>query len=80
MSDLTYTKDSMFTTFFAENESGVIAYNEAAKTLGGTFKIFNIHFDSVIYQLKNAGYTVSKAKKSTLSMNDIFAELDALHD
>jgi hypothetical protein len=74
--DLTYTQTGMFTQFYAETEAGKIAWDDAAEMLAGNFQIFNQHLASTIYQLKKAGYTVSKAKKTTLTMNDIFLELD----
>lgn len=83
-SDLTYYKAGMFTQFYAESDAGKQAWNEAAEQLQGNFKILNIHLNSTIYQLKQAGLTVSKIKKVTLSMqnqalsmSDILNELDS---
>ena len=75
--DLTYSQAGMFTQFYAESDAGKQAWNDAAEQLHGNFKILNNHLNSTIYQLKKAGLTVAKTKKVTLSMLDIFNELDS---
>lgn len=74
MTDLTYIDGGMFTTFVAETKAGEVAWNEAAKKLGGNFKIFTVHLKSTLQQLKQAGYKVSKAKKPSKKLNDIFED------
>lgn len=78
MTDLTYTTDKMFTTFFAETEQGAEAWNVLASETNGTAKFFKGQTKSVIAQLRKAGYKVSKAKPVTITLDDIFAELDDL--
>ena len=70
--DLTFIDDCIFTTFLPETKAGEFAWKEAASKNGGVFKILKIHKESAIYQLKKAGYTVTKAKKSKLNLSDIF--------
>ena len=75
MKDLTYTSDNMFTMFYANTASGMIAWN--AMELHSSSKILNMHLSSTIYQLKKAGYSVGKEKPSKLTIDEILAELAA---
>ena len=79
MTDLTYSRDKMFTTFYAESAEGETAWNEMAAKLDGVAKVFNFDAHNVIIQLRRAGYKVAKAKKVTKKeMSAIFAELEML--
>ena len=79
MTDLTYTTDKMFTSFIANTDDGIEAWKEMAFRMDGVAKVLNCHAQDTIRQLKEAGYTVSKAKKVTKKeMNDIFAEMEAM--
>ena len=73
--DLTYTTGNMFTTFYANTDSGVIAWNTMANELNGCAKIQNNHLASTLYQLRQAGYSVGKEKPSKLSIDDILNQL-----
>jgi len=79
--DLTWTSDTLFTTFLVNSEAGRIAYNQIIDVCGGP-KVLNQHRDSTIYQLKKAGYTVRKSTAKTIkvesSTSDDLALLDSL--
>lgn len=73
--DITYLKTGFFTTFFSETKEGDKIYKEIIEQ-NGSPKILTRDLKNVLYQIKNAGYTVKKAKKPTLSIDDIFKELE----
>lgn len=75
MTDLTYTKDKMFTTFYPETKSGELAWNEMASKMNGVAKVLNCESNNVISQLRNAGYKVKKADKPDMSIEEILKEL-----
>lgn len=77
MTDLEYTADNMFTRFFPNTPAGVDAWNTMAREMDGVATVLNIHSKNVIAQLKAAGYSVSKAKKSNDSIDSILTELFA---
>ena len=72
--DLTYSDDGLFCTFYPETEDGKNAWNEAATLLGGNFRIYSQHKKATIEQLNAAGYSVTKAKKPTITFDDINLE------
>jgi hypothetical protein len=76
--DLSYTTDSMFTTFYPNTKAGELAWNTMANEMGGNARVFNIHAASTIYQLKKAGYIVGKQKASKQTLDEILAELGDL--
>lgn len=75
MSDITYSQDKMFTTFYAENENGAILWNEMASQMDGVAKVLNFEAQKVISQIKQSGYSVAKAKKVTMSDDVLLSEL-----
>ncbi len=75
--DLTDTKDGMFTRFMPHTTEGEIAWNEIAKQTSGTGAVFTFHEAQTLKQLRAAGYTVRKAKKDTMTIDDILNELTA---
>ena len=74
MSDLSYSTEGMFTQFFADSLAGENAWRTMAVVCDGNAKIFTIHLASTLAQLRNAGYVVRKAKKSSLTMSDIMQD------
>lgn len=74
MTDLEYTHDVMFTRFYPNTEAGKGAWRSMAQQ-DGVAAVLTMHAKSVISQLKKAGYTVSKAKKQTQTIDDILKEL-----
>ena len=77
MTDLSYQNSGLFTQFYANTPSGIEAWNHAANhDENKNFKILSIHLKKVLFDLRKAGYTVSKEKKSKLTMDEIFLELD----
>jgi hypothetical protein len=78
MKDLTYTQDKMFTRFYAESQAGIEAYNTMARQLGGVAAVLNSQASNVLYQLRKAGYKVSKAKPTNMTIDEILKELENL--
>jgi hypothetical protein len=64
MSDLTFLNQGIFTAFFPQTKAGESAWNEIAKATENTGKVFTAHFPQVLKQLREAGYSVAKAKKA----------------
>lgn len=79
MTDLIYTQNDLFTTFYAQTKEGEQAEREIASKCDGLPQVFNIHAKSTIAQLRKAGFTVAKSKKATKAdFEAIFEEMDAL--
>ena len=79
MTDFTWTqKNSSCVCFLPENAQAEIAWNEIAIQNGGHMNFFNSQKNVVIQQLKAAGYTVSKAKPSKYTLEDIFKQIEEL--
>jgi hypothetical protein len=76
MTDLTYTTGDIFTRFYPETTAGENVWREMAKQ-DGVAAVLNFEAAKVIAQIRRAGYSVAKAKKSNISVDDIFAELGA---
>lgn len=76
ISDLEYINTGMFTRFMPNTAAGETAWREMAKEEGSA-AVLSIHAASVIKQLRKAGYTVTKAKPSPESIDDILAQLNA---
>lgn len=75
--DLEYSSDGLFTRFYANTKAGEDAWREMAKRNDGVAAVLNIHAKSVIAHLRRMGYTVSKAAKTTRSIDQILEELNA---
>ena len=79
--DLTWTSDSLFTTFLVNSEAGREAYKQIIDVCGAP-KVLNQHRDSTIYQLKQAGYGVRKSTAKVSKVKDFtdsdLALLDSL--
>ncbi len=77
--DLSYLDQGLFTTFFANTPAGEEAWRVIAEQNQGAAKVLSIHKKTTITQLKNAGYSIEKAKKPTkLEIENIFKELEFL--
>lgn len=74
--DITYKDLGLFTAFYPETKEGENAWRELASVTDGTGKVLSVQAKQFIASLRNAGYTVSKAKKAEQSLDDIFAELE----
>lgn len=74
--DLEYRNDGLFTRFVPNTPAGEDAWRVMAEETG-VAAVLNIHAAAVLAQLRRAGYSVAKAKKSTQSIDDILAELGA---
>ena len=64
MSDLEYIDQGLFTAFIPVSKAGEVAFNQMAEYTDGTGKVLSIHKQGTIQQLRQAGYKVSKAKKT----------------
>jgi len=75
--DLEYTNDGMFTRFIPNTPQGESAWRHMHDHLGHVPVILNIVAPQVIKQLRDAGYTVRKAKPEPMGMTDsqLLAEL-----
>jgi len=77
MTDLTYTKNGMFTTFYPETPQGKEAWTDMHNQGAPNGRILSIHAKDVLAQLRKAGYGVKRAKPVTVAdMDAIFAELE----
>jgi hypothetical protein len=73
--DISYRADDMFTTFLPDTAAGEEAWRVINATEGSEGgKVFNQHAESVIAQLRSAGYTVTEAAPVEMTA----AEEDAL--
>lgn len=71
MEDLNYITDGFFITLVANTDEGAYIYSEIAKAFDGVAK-FPVHMKpSIFKQIKDAGYTIKKARKPKQSINDI---------
>lgn len=78
MSDLSYRKGDLFTTFYANTPEGEAAWNQLAKSTDGTGKVFTVQLDQCLQALRKAGYTVSVEKETALSIDNVLSELESL--
>lgn len=78
MTDLTYSQDSIWTRFYPETEAGKQAWQAMHDQGSVNATVLNSHAAIVIYQLKKAGYKVSKAKPCKMTIDDILKELETL--
>lgn len=75
--DLEYINDGLFTKFMPVTKAGEEAWREMAKE-DGVAAVYVCQANSVLAQLRTAGYSVRKAKVCKKSINKIMAELDVL--
>lgn len=76
MSDISYTQNGMFTRFYANTTAGEAVWREMAKE-SGVAAVLHHEAKAVIAQIRAAGYTVSKEKKSKQTIEQILSELGA---
>ena len=74
MHDLEYINTGLFTRFFPCSPAGEDAWRVMEGSNHGS-AVLTIHAKAVIAQLNRAGYRVRKAKKSSMSIDDILNEL-----
>lgn len=75
MTDLEYTKGKMFTRFMPNTPAGETVWRELAKN-DGVAAVLNFEADSVLRQIRSAGYTVKKAGKPDMTVDEILKELE----
>lgn len=76
MTDLTYIENSLFISFVPQTESGEQAWREMANVQGGSAVVLTKFKNQTLSQLRNAGYSVKKAKKSTVTLQDVINDDD----
>ncbi|HEY8097000.1 MAG TPA: hypothetical protein VIE65_13035 [Methylobacter sp.] len=77
MIDISYRAvDGMFTAFFPNTPAGKNAWEVIAAKNEGTGKIFTAHAESLIHQLRDAGYTVSEADSIVMTDDELMNELN----
>ena len=79
MVDIEYARYcGMFTSFMPVSKQGEIAWNQLAAVTDGTGKVLTMQESQTIKSLRQAGYKVRKAKRCTLTMDEILKELESL--
>ena len=73
--DITYSVDGMFTRFYPETPCGKDVWIEMAKE-DGVAAVLNFEAQSIIRQIRKAGYKVAKAKPPVESIEDILKQLE----
>lgn len=78
MTDLTYRDDGVWIHFMPVSDDGIAAWRKMAEQSDGT-GAFQFHQAAgIIKQLRDAGYSVCKAKKSSGKLNR--ADIDLLEE
>jgi len=76
--DISYRTDGMFTTFLPDSKAGEKAWAIMNATPGSeSGKVLAAHTESVIAQLRAAGFVVTEAKPVDMSADELAAELGA---
>ncbi len=75
MVDLEYIITGMFTRFLPNTPAGEDAWRIMADE-DGSATVLSIHSKRVIRDLRNAGYTVAKAKPCNMSVDIILSQLN----
>ncbi len=73
-SDIEYANHGLFTRFYPNTTAGEDVWREMAKQ-DGVAAVLSFEARKVIKQIRSAGYTVSKAKKPDMSIEQILEEL-----
>ena len=78
MTDFNYTESDFFTMLMPNNDEAVVVYNEIAGHFDGVARFPSYMKPDIFKQIKDAGYTIRKARKiSDKEMDNILAELEA---
>lgn len=72
--DIEYSNHGLFTRFYSNTPAGETVWREMAKQ-DGVAAVLSFEAKKVIAQIRAAGYSVAKAKKSTQSIDQILEEL-----
>lgn len=72
--DFSYFDQGLFTMFIPNTKEAESAWNEMSDITQGTGKVPTMQARQFICQLKKAGYTVSKGKKPSITMDDILLD------
>lgn len=76
MSDLEYTQNGFWSRFIPNTKAGEEAYKEIIR-ITGDGAVWNNHLKQTLKQLRDSGYTVSKAKKPTQQeIDEILKEIE----
>lgn len=72
--DIEYRNDGMFTRFYPNTAAGEAVWREMAKQ-DGVAAVMGFEAAKVIKQIRASGYTVAKAKKPEMTIDQILNEL-----
>ena len=77
MADFTYARTGIFTAFPPNNKAAEAAWVQLAQVTDGTGKVLQSQEQDIIRALRNAGYSVSKAKPKVLDsmLDELYSEL-----
>ena len=73
--DISYSKDKMFTTCYPESRDGEEVWRTMAEKMDGAATVFNFEAKAIIKQIRDSGYIVKKAIKTTGTIDQILKEL-----
>lgn len=73
--DLTYSHDGIFAVFYPETPFGEIAWKAMAADDAGGAKVLALHAESVLRDLRAAGYVVRRAKPVGMTDDQLLLEL-----
>lgn len=76
MTDLETHDEGLFTCFLPNTEAGRAAWRVLAAD-DGSGKVLTIHAESVIRQLRQAGYSVGRRKPCAADLDALLAELES---
>lgn len=76
MNDLSYLTTGMFTRFIPNTTAGEDAWRVMTASDGGG-AVLTLHLQSVLRQLRKAGYSVGKAAPVKMSVDELLAEMEA---
>lgn len=76
-SDITYISDGIYITLFANTKDGEYIWNTIAAKFDGAAKFPQHMFASIKSQIKTAGYSIRKERKSNVYIDKLLADLEA---
>ena len=78
MTDITYSKGDLFTTFYSASAAGDIAMRQLMEQNEGSNNVVNILSDAVVASMRKMGYSVRATKVSKPTLEEIDALFEEL--
>jgi len=75
MADLHYITTGLFTHFMPNTAAGESVWRTMAEQQGDAV-VLTIHLKNVLMQIRKAGYSVCKAPKPNMTLDQIYSELE----